>query len=271
MMSRETRDALRDGLIVELGDIGSVFEAVLCEEYARAGVAAGGFLDLARLLDDLGWEPEVGAGEQYAVTVEPAVLVGIVRRLHSRAVAELHELLAGEPDAMLWLRGVEAHVRLVSQLAGGDDGRDTRSEQRHGSLEAEVVVLDSAEREVVREEALTALSGIGDVQIALSRLDWSDARRLSDRHRGLVRLLDGLGWEAEDRRTAYPLSIGSGQLLRALAVLEQIARDNLGAYDAERAEVRDELVRHIETHAEIVERLPSEFDTWSAAGREWWR
>lgn len=83
--------------------------------------------------------------------------------------------------------------------------------------------LTRKQRDAVRDEVVTDLSGVGDLAMVVDRGDLTTALRFRDRFIAGVRLLDDLGWTADDPREVFELTLALDQLEPALEHLQDNA------------------------------------------------
>src|SRR5260370_26493478 len=88
------------------------------------------------------------------------------------------------------------------------------------------LVIDRDQRDAVYHAATAQLDATGDVALLISRGDYETARRLRRQLEQSLRLLDDLGWSAEELGERFTLTMDRGELR---AVLDRLAR---GAADA---------------------------------------
>lgn len=93
-------------------------------------------------------------------------------------------------------------------------------------------------RLVLRRQLLAELSGIGDVYLAVQADQWATALKLRERHEDLMRLLDDLGWRADDPAQEFALTTEPARLLRCLARLHERAGETIEQYVGASAEER---------------------------------
>ena len=105
------------------------------------------------------------------------------------------------------------------------------------------VTIDREQRDAIYEEVLTDLTGVGDIWIALDGADYEKAREYRRRFERDMRLLDDLGWDRDDARNEYVLSMAAPLLTETIRHLNESAS----------ADVRHHLVEQIERR-EVVER-----------------
>ena len=119
-IGQEARDAIRNEILTELSASGDIWITLRAGDYEAARRLRDRLVDEMRLLDDLGWEPDL-AQEQFELTVPPANLARVLMRLTENAQAVLSEHVA-EPIAELdlvrrALVAQSAYTRLLASLA----------------------------------------------------------------------------------------------------------------------------------------------------------
>ena len=78
------------------------------------------------------------------------------------------------------------------------------------------IELTREERDAVRSEILTALTEVGDFTTYLDGGEIAKARRVSDKFHEYVALLDDLGWDEEDDRESFEVTVPPEELARLL-------------------------------------------------------
>jgi hypothetical protein len=69
------------------------------------------------------------------------------------------------------------------------------------------LVLGRAERDLLRRAAVRDLGALGDIELALRLDDGATARELRDEFVPVLALLDDLGWEEQDPRETFPVTL----------------------------------------------------------------
>jgi hypothetical protein len=87
-INRRYRDALYDGLMMDISAHSDLFSLLRNDEITEAKRLHHRFKGELRLLDDLGWEREPEA-EQFELTMAPRELRPIIERVYWSAVASL--------------------------------------------------------------------------------------------------------------------------------------------------------------------------------------
>jgi hypothetical protein len=118
------------------------------------------------------------------------------------------------------------------------------------------VTITREQREVLWENVVTDLNGIGDIYVALHNEQWAKARALRMRFEADMRLLDDIGWARHDPGQRFELTIPLDELK---ATLERLCAD------AERFIVRpllegdvEQELRRLRAHAAILDQLAGE-------------
>ncbi|MDO8208957.1 hypothetical protein [Conexibacter sp. CPCC 206217] len=173
-------------------------------------------------------------------------------RSQRNRLADLQRLIApsGFDHAARRLR---AHIRR----------RGTNCERRrHG------IVLSRRERDIIHDELLSALSGVGDIHLAARRGDYRDARELKQRFVGLMWLLDDLGWSPLDPGESFAITLPDAQLDAAVAHLVGCAADRRRA-QVEEARVAGQEALFARRSIEVLEDVAERRALWpSTRGRE---
>ena len=78
------------------------------------------------------------------------------------------------------------------------------------------ITINRSERDAIYQEVLTDLTGVGDIDIALRNDDYETARRYRRRFEDDMRLLDDLGWEPDQDRDEFELTMPPDGLARVL-------------------------------------------------------
>lgn len=105
-----------------------------------------------------------------------------------------------------------------------------------------IIALDREQRAGIYEVVCNHLSGLNDVWLALEvRGDFATARRLAAEFVEDVRLLEDIGWDREDDRDSFQLTMRPRSLTRLLRRLWEEAEAMLGESSIERrARAEDE-------------------------------
>jgi hypothetical protein len=128
-INRRYRDALYDGLMMDISAHSDLFSLLRNDEITEAKRLHHRFKGELRLLDDLGWEREPEAeAEQFELTMAPRELRPIIERVYWSAVASLSyepEQLVEEALANL-NEAIVACPEMLARLA--DEFMDTDEE-----------------------------------------------------------------------------------------------------------------------------------------------
>lgn len=100
------------------------------------------------------------------------------------------------------------------------------------------LTIRRAQRNLLRQQVITELTGIGDIYLAVEADQWATALKLRERHEDLMRLLDDLGWRADDPGREFALTTEPARLLRCLARLHERAGETIEQYVGADAEER---------------------------------
>ncbi len=82
-------------------------------------------------------------------------------------------------------------------------------------------------RDALRREIVYDLAGVSEIPVALERGDDALARRLRCRYLSEMRLLDDVGWGAEDPGESFALTMPAAQLAQVLRRLMYVAVSRL--------------------------------------------
>ena len=81
------------------------------------------------------------------------------------------------------------------------------------------ITINSAQRDAIYAEAILALSGTGDIRIELDNGDFVSARRHRRRFEDMMRLLDDIGWEPDQDRDEFELTMDGVDLAAVVSYL----------------------------------------------------
>jgi hypothetical protein len=95
------------------------------------------------------------------------------------------------------------------------------------------IKLNREQRDAIYGELALDLSGTGDIRISVDGEDYDAARRLRRRYEDDMRLLDDLGWEPEQDRDEFEITMDHDDLARVLRRLNRSAGDTLHIYVVE--------------------------------------
>lgn len=118
------------------------------------------------------------------------------------------------------------------------------------------LTITADQRGPIYRQVTQHLSGIGDVNGAFERGDFPYAKQLADEFAEDIALLADLGWEPEDRRESFDLTMPAGELMQVLQRVKCEAEAGLGEPDERRAEQEAARVRsNYEATASTCEEL----------------
>lgn len=89
------------------------------------------------------------------------------------------------------------------------------------------ITIHREQRDAIYDEVMTDLTGSGDVWVLLQSGDYEAAKRIRRRLADDMRLLDDLGWEPQQDRDGFELTMEVPDLARALRTLNENARSTL--------------------------------------------
>jgi hypothetical protein len=101
------------------------------------------------------------------------------------------------------------------------------------------VMVTRAERDAVRGEVLTDLTALGDLTVLVDAGEYANARKHRARFEDGLALLDDLGWEDDDPRDEFELTLAPECLERAVRNLQDNALSTLAEYVGAGFEERD--------------------------------
>ena len=88
-------------------------------------------------------------------------------------------------------------------------------------------------RDALRADLLLDITGIGDIHRLLRAGRFTDAQSYRRRFEDDTRLLDDLGWEEDDERESFELTMPPEQLERVLGRLWRLAGEDLACLQRE--------------------------------------
>ena len=112
------------------------------------------------------------------------------------------------------------------------------------------IKLNREQRDAIYGELVLDLSGTGDIRVNLDGEDYDAAQRLRRRYEDDMRLLDDLGWEPDQDRDEFEVTMGHDELARVLRRLNRSAGDTLNVYVVEPLE-GEFVVRAANTQAAV--------------------
>lgn len=102
-----------------------------------------------------------------------------------------------------------------------------------------MVCITRSQRDALRNEVLTSLTGVGDIYLLLSQGDWLRAMEHRERFDRDFQMLDQLGWHPEEGQDTYTLEMPPRQL--AAFASHYLARMDGGLADDVRTLLRGDL------------------------------
>lgn len=107
------------------------------------------------------------------------------------------------------------------------------------------LTITAQQRNLLYDDILTHLGGIGDIELAMNKKDYGTAHRLGLVFSDELRLMsEDLGWEEEAPGERIELHTPPDVLRRALSRLRDIALTADASEEAERAELRENAERN---------------------------
>lgn len=123
------------------------------------------------------------------------------------------------------------------------------------------ITLSREQRDPLHRLVTQHISGIGDVDMKLSAGDFAAAERLGLEYSEDIRMLDDLGWNPEDARQSFDLTLPPHDLIEALKRLRHDAEDGLSEKEEQRArEESDELKAYFESARDVCGALIDTLD-----------
>ncbi|MEX1142887.1 MAG: hypothetical protein WD993_06410 [Thermoleophilaceae bacterium] len=95
------------------------------------------------------------------------------------------------------------------------------------------IKLNRRQRDAIYGELVSDLSGTGDIRINLDNEDYEAARRHRRRYEEDMRLLDDLGWEPDQDRDEFEITMDHDDLARVLRRVNRSAGETLHIYVVE--------------------------------------
>jgi hypothetical protein len=100
------------------------------------------------------------------------------------------------------------------------------------------IKLSREQRDAIYAEVTLDLDGVGDLAIAMKKADYATARRYRQRFEDDMRLLDDLGWEPEQNRDEFELTMPTADLARVIGYFNRLLGSSVEAHLAEPEEAR---------------------------------
>ena len=107
------------------------------------------------------------------------------------------------------------------------------------------ITINREQRDAIYAEVTLDLDGIGDLAIAMNKADYATARRYRERFEDDMRLLDDLGWEPEQNRDEFELTMPTADLARVIGYFNRMLGSAVEAHLAEPEEARRHAVQAV--------------------------
>lgn len=131
------------------------------------------------------------------------------------------------------------------------------------------ITISREQRDPLHRLVTQHISGIGDVDMKLSAGDFIAAERLGLEYSEDIRMLDDLGWNPEDERQSFDLTLPPHDLMEALKRLRHDAEDGLSEKEEQRArEESDEVKAYFENARDVCGELIDTLDHRTGTARE---
>lgn len=111
------------------------------------------------------------------------------------------------------MRGIVPHARRLAGLRSRCRWAVLRC-VTEGTSPMGIIKLNREQREAIYAEVALDLDAVGDLAIVMSKGDYDTARRYRRRFEDDMRLLDDLGWEPEQNRDEFELTMPTADLAR---------------------------------------------------------
>jgi hypothetical protein len=92
------------------------------------------------------------------------------------------------------------------------------------------VTINREQRDAIRELILERLYAASDLPLVLDAEDWSQAQRLAGPLADQLRLMADLGWQSDDERQRFELTMPADQLGAAVMWLHEFAAGAMRAF-----------------------------------------
>ena len=124
------------------------------------------------------------------------------------------------------------------------------------------ITITREQRQPLHRLVTQHISGIGDVDMKLSADDFAAAERLGLEYSEDIRMLNDLGWDPDDERESFDLTLPQHDLMEALKRLRHDAEDGLSEKEEQRArEEADEVKAYFERALDVCRELIDTLDT----------
>jgi hypothetical protein len=211
LLPRRQRDRIRAAVIDDLAELGILALELEAGNIAAARKRRTTLDEDVRLLDDLGWEAD-DPRDGFALTMDPALL--------RATLARMREIDPDDEDYTELVEAVGYALALVR-----DDREPADDEEPVGDLVA--VTIGRDQRNVLYDQLVADLSAVGDLHIELRAGRFDVAHLLRRRFFDGMRLLDEIGWGAEDPGETFAITMDRTGLVDTLARLNTLAADGI--------------------------------------------
>lgn len=125
------------------------------------------------------------------------------------------------------------------------------------------IEISREQRQPLHRLVTQHISGIGDVYLMIEQGDFATAERYGLEYGEDLRMLDDLGWDPDDARDSYPLTLPPDELIEALKRLRQDAEGGLHPPEDEqrKREEYDELIEYFTRACDLCAELIDALDT----------
>jgi len=107
------------------------------------------------------------------------------------------------------------------------------------------ITITRDQREALYQEVMTDLTSARDIVLFLEDGDYDKAREYRQRFEGSVRLLDDIGWEPDDDRDEFPLTMPGHELARLMRRINEASGAMLHIHIVEPDEEREHAARSL--------------------------
>ncbi len=213
LLPREQRDRIRTAVIDDLAELMLIAVELEAGNVVGARQRRATLADDLLLLDDLGWEEEDDR-DGFALTMDADALRATLARVRDI-----------DPD------DEEAYTLLVEAvgyaLALVRDGREPADAEQADDGDLVAVTIAREQRDVLYDQLVADLSAVGDIHIDLREGRFAAARVARRRFFDAMRLLDEIGWGAEDPGETFAITMDRTALVDTLARLNTVAADGI--------------------------------------------
>jgi hypothetical protein len=123
------------------------------------------------------------------------------------------------------------------------------------------IMIGREQRQPLQRLVMQHISGIGDVNLMIEQKDFASAERYGLEYGEDLRMLDDLGWDPDDARASYALTLPADELIEALKRLRLDAEGGLNPAEDERCkrseydELAEYFTRARDLCTELIETL----------------